>query len=141
MIPFLLGVLFSGLGTWGGPIALVAGAVALLVFVGRTVLTQIAAGALVVAALCWFCSGLAFQAGSEITAARYEAAADAERERQAKANETARAEGAKIIADLQEKNRDLSALLAENAEAAARDPDGARACVSPGGVLRLNKIR
>lgn len=79
--------------------------------------------------------------GVERTEARVAIAVATERERQAIANQAAAAEAAVIVAELNQRAASLEAQLKENADAAARDPDAGRACLSADGVQRLNRIR
>lgn len=73
--------------------------------------------------------------------ADYAATALAEVQRQAMANNAAKALEASRIAELQAANSELETRIKELADEADRDPDAGRATLGAAGVRRINSIR
>lgn len=83
----------------------------------------------------------AFQNGQNAERAMWVAAVDKERQRQAKANQEALQAAQERIASLEAERDDLNQALEDLSDAADKVADANRACLDPGIMQRLDRIR
>lgn len=82
-----------------------------------------------------------YKARIAVIHASYKAAEVAETERQATANNAAKAREAARIAEMQAANESLQSQIEELEREASEDPDAGRAALGASSVRRINKVR
>lgn len=86
-------------------------------------------------------AAVAYQARIDKIVGDYKTAEIAETERQAAANNAAKAREASRIAEMQAANSKLETRIKELADEAAADPDAGKPVLGPSSVRRINEVR